>query len=206
VEKLPAEKVDPRVRRTRQMLQQAMWELMMERGFVNISVHDITDRADLNRATFYKHFTDKYDLLNSIVRERFNAMLSSAIPADPHLTLETLDTLIETAYSYLASFHSSCMRGPQYYEQTMMSQQVQTQIYETLLAWLQKCVPTPTVTRKSPEITALLTSWTIFGPIIQKTCGTPKLPKQELLDNVKSLAYLMLEDYLAAERATLPSA
>jgi AcrR family transcriptional regulator len=54
---------DPRVLRTRQMLRDALIALIQENGFEAIKVRDITDRATLNRATFYLHYRDKYDLL-----------------------------------------------------------------------------------------------------------------------------------------------
>ena len=54
---------DPRIKRTRKLLQEAMIELTVERGFAAITVADITERAELNRSTFYRHFLDKYDLL-----------------------------------------------------------------------------------------------------------------------------------------------
>lgn len=56
-------KVDPRVIRTRQMLRDALIALIQEDGFEAIKVRDITERAALNRATFYLHYRDKYDLL-----------------------------------------------------------------------------------------------------------------------------------------------
>ncbi|MBZ0306393.1 MAG: winged helix-turn-helix domain-containing protein, partial [Anaerolineae bacterium] len=45
----------------------------------------------------------------------------------------------------------------------------------------------------------LLTSWTIFGPILQVACGTAKLPKQALIDQVTALVHSALADYLAEE-------
>jgi AcrR family transcriptional regulator len=62
-------KLDPRVIRTRQMLRNALIELIGEKGFSTISVQDITQRATLNRATFYLHYRDKEDLLEQSVEE-----------------------------------------------------------------------------------------------------------------------------------------
>ena len=57
------QKLDPRVVRTRQMLRDALVELIRERGYEKITIQDITSRATLNRATFYLHYRDKHDLL-----------------------------------------------------------------------------------------------------------------------------------------------
>lgn len=56
-------KNDRRSRRTRQLLGNALVELMLEKRFEDITVQDILDRADVGRSTFYAHYTDKEDLL-----------------------------------------------------------------------------------------------------------------------------------------------
>ena len=56
------EKLDPRVKRTRSLILRSFSELLAEKGFESISVQDVTDKAEINRATFYKHFVDKYEL------------------------------------------------------------------------------------------------------------------------------------------------
>ena len=59
------EKTDKRVARTRQALQAALLELMVECGYEHLSVQQILDRAGVGRATFYLHFGSKEDLLRS---------------------------------------------------------------------------------------------------------------------------------------------
>ncbi|MEV7779858.1 TetR/AcrR family transcriptional regulator [Kitasatospora sp. NPDC088351] len=60
---------DRRVRRTRAALRRALVELALEKGFQAITVEEITERADVGRATFYAHCRDKEDLLVGIVRD-----------------------------------------------------------------------------------------------------------------------------------------
>ena len=62
-------KEDRRIRRTKKLLKQALAQLMDEKDFKDITVKDITERADLNRDTFYLHYTDTYDILNKIEDE-----------------------------------------------------------------------------------------------------------------------------------------
>lgn len=62
-------KVDRRIQRTRQALRVALLELIKEKGFDAISVEEITERANLGRATFYLHYKDKEDLLLEEFRE-----------------------------------------------------------------------------------------------------------------------------------------
>lgn len=61
--------IDRRVMRTKKMIRSALAELIEEKGFSNISVTDLTQRADINRGTFYLHYIDKYDLLEKIENE-----------------------------------------------------------------------------------------------------------------------------------------
>jgi AcrR family transcriptional regulator len=54
---------DPRIGRTRELLVEALVEICGERGMQAVSVAEITRRAGVNRATFYRHFEGKDDLL-----------------------------------------------------------------------------------------------------------------------------------------------
>lgn len=58
-------KVDRRVQRTRQLLRDALMELIVEKGFDAVQIQDITDRANVARTTFYLHYKDKDELLAS---------------------------------------------------------------------------------------------------------------------------------------------
>ena len=59
------QKLDRRVHRSQQLIRNALFSLIQEKGFEAISVQDIIDRADVGRATFYAHFDSKEDLLVS---------------------------------------------------------------------------------------------------------------------------------------------
>src|ERR1700678_2851698 len=65
---------DPRIRRTRKLLQGALGILMKTKSFDEISVQDITEAATVNRATFYDHYTDKFALLDAMVAGGFHAL------------------------------------------------------------------------------------------------------------------------------------
>src|SRR5439155_11673683 len=71
---------DPRVKRTRQLLQDALVELLGEKSFDAITVQDIAHRSTINRATFYAHFVDKHDLFAQFSRDWFRATLRTRLP------------------------------------------------------------------------------------------------------------------------------
>ena len=75
-EKMTQNLEDLRVRRTRKLLQKAMLEAASEKGFTHVTVSDITERAMVNRATFYRHYEDKYDLLAHYLEE-LSALIDS---------------------------------------------------------------------------------------------------------------------------------
>lgn len=60
---------DRRVGRTRLLLQEALLDLMVEKGYESVTVQDIIDRANVGRSTFYAHYADKRQLLLSGLRE-----------------------------------------------------------------------------------------------------------------------------------------
>lgn len=72
---------DRRAVRTRRMIRSALSELIEEKGYNNISITDLTARADINRGTFYLHYTDKYDLLeqveNEVIQELYEEVKSA---------------------------------------------------------------------------------------------------------------------------------
>ena len=63
------DKQDRRSLRTRCLVTSALMELLLEKRFDAITVQDMLDRAGIGRATFYAHFFDKDDVLESIVEE-----------------------------------------------------------------------------------------------------------------------------------------
>lgn len=65
--------MDRRVRRTRHLLSEALVALILEKGYDATTIKDITDRADVAHATFYRHYRDKDELLmdnlEGVIRE-----------------------------------------------------------------------------------------------------------------------------------------
>lgn len=68
------EKTDRRIAKSRKAIHQAFLEMLLERGFDAITVKDITEKADISRKTFYLHYVDKYDLLNTIVNDEMKEL------------------------------------------------------------------------------------------------------------------------------------
>lgn len=81
-------KQDLRVARTRKMLRDAMIALAIQQGFDAVTVNDIVELAMVNRSTFYRHYQDKYDLVESYLDELYAelnaAPLAASGPEEPN--------------------------------------------------------------------------------------------------------------------------
>lgn len=69
-----AQKTDRRVSRSQRAIQNAFYDMLLDIGFDSITVKDLTIRADISRKTFYLHYVDKFDLLNTIVNMQLDEL------------------------------------------------------------------------------------------------------------------------------------
>ncbi|WP_054028784.1 TetR family transcriptional regulator [Bacillus sp. FJAT-28004] len=65
-----------RITQTKQSLINAFFHLVSKKDFEKITVADITKGAHVNRATFYAHFNDKYELLDYIMGDSASAAIA----------------------------------------------------------------------------------------------------------------------------------
>ena len=151
------EKLDPRVKRTRNLILQSFNDLLAEKSFDAISVQDVTDRAQINRATFYAHFEDKYALLDYWVQQQFRKEIETRVLDACHYTTDNLRILILTVCEFLSKVRTDCVQSQRQFE-PMIEKQVKNQLYELLTVWLGKMN-----TSVSTEIPATVATWAIYG-------------------------------------------
>jgi AcrR family transcriptional regulator len=99
---------DPRVLRTRQVIREAFRALLQTKGFDTITIKDIAQRATINRATFYSHYVDKYALLDEIVAQAFENMLSEQIIQAHEFTEDVCRQYVKLTYNYIVLFFRTC--------------------------------------------------------------------------------------------------
>lgn len=98
-----AKKIDPRIERTQEALRHALMILIEEKGFDAISVQEITERARLNRATFYLHYRDKQDLLLRTGEAVFDRLVEEAGPIDrENLTFQKPPQQLMVVFQHVA--------------------------------------------------------------------------------------------------------
>ncbi|MDD3279718.1 MAG: TetR-like C-terminal domain-containing protein [Lachnospiraceae bacterium] len=79
------EKVDRRIRKTKSQLRAGLARLMQKKSINEITVKELVEEVDINRSTFYLHYTDIYQMLDSIeqeLTEEFTAAIAS-FPINP---------------------------------------------------------------------------------------------------------------------------
>ena len=161
-------RIDPRVKRTRELIVRAFEELVMEKGHRGLTVQEIAERATVNRATFYDHFRDQYELLDYYISEVFRGELQRRLPATPGLDEETLRVLILAACDFLSNLETGCRsRSDQQFIRPMVEAQVQSELYEVLLGWIEASPQKANGGLAAPEVTASVVSWAIFGAGLQ---------------------------------------
>lgn len=70
-------KDDRRIVRTRKLLRDAMHELILDQGYDEFNIQDVTNKANLGRATFYLHYREKDDLLTDLMNQRFEDFIGT---------------------------------------------------------------------------------------------------------------------------------
>lgn len=96
--KMTHDRTDLRVRRTQMNLREALIDLIEEKGFDAVTVGDIAERAMVNRATFYRHYPDKYALVTGIFEESIRQMMHEIpLPEGPGATPPASGTVDDAA-------------------------------------------------------------------------------------------------------------
>lgn len=93
---------------TRNLIVQAFFELMNEKSFENITIQNITERAQINRATFYAHFQDKFELLDEIVGDSAMKLIEKHTQGVYEFNKEQIENLFYAVYEYLQQIKAKC--------------------------------------------------------------------------------------------------
>ena len=155
------EKTDPRILRTRKLIMDSFIELSGKKEFKDISIKDITTEAMVNRATFYYHFADKYELLERVLSEVLLINLNSDMIVQNELSEEVIVSIFNAITNFQNSLSNRCHRG---YEDTIariIREQLEIIFYKILLKRLVS--EDDQVLRR----TAVMFSWGIYGASVE---------------------------------------
>ncbi|MBE9913716.1 TetR/AcrR family transcriptional regulator [Paenibacillus donghaensis] len=98
-------KTDLRILRTKQSVRKAFYELIQEKGYEAITIQDIADRAMINRNTFYLHYQNKPDLLDTCMDELLSELKKAVVLCPIHMnpfSISRLETVMKSVLEQIS--------------------------------------------------------------------------------------------------------
>ncbi len=181
---------DPRIRRTRQLLQGALGSLMRQKRFDEISVQDIAEAATVNRATFYDHYADKFQLLNAMVAGGFHQLLHERNVQFDGTCAYAASAIIHAACDYLVQNHAGneACKTQSAFEPLIDS--AMTKAIEHVL--LRGLAGNDTGAASPPRMIAATASWAICGAVKQWFSDPKGRPAEEAVPSILQLVLPIL--------------
>jgi AcrR family transcriptional regulator len=163
---------------------------MMEGRFRDITVQEIADRATVNRATFYAHFEDKFDLLDSAIRDRFKQALAAQLGDDSAWSRERLRALVASVFEMMGQINHACAPSDRDFL-PYLERAIQEETYAILAGWMRQPGFPGTPSGVTTETLATIWSWAIFGAATQwsrseRTATADDLAQQVTLTLLRS--------------------
>jgi AcrR family transcriptional regulator len=179
-------KEDPRVKRTRKVLIQALEELLAEKRFHAISVQDIAERAEVNRVTFYGHFSDKYAILEYWLRRQFQQQIANTGLTVCVLNVNNLQTLSVVLTKWFAQLHRRAKPDDSQLLPLLFTT-MQQELSLLLMEWVRHSPVEALPPHTTLETIVMVISWAIFGTSLQWAHGERSLSPEELAKQVTAL-------------------
>jgi AcrR family transcriptional regulator len=176
-------RLDPRVKRTRELIVRAFSELVAEKGHTGLTVQEIAERATINRATFYAHFRDQHELLDYFISQAFREELWRRLPDSPGPSRENLKALALAACEFFSKLETNCRRSDRQFR-PLIEARVQGELYELLLGWIEAAPQKVNGRSVAPEVTASVVSWSIFGAALDWSRNGEASSSEEVADQV----------------------
>lgn len=192
------ENLDPRIRRTRLALQQALGKLLETTEFDKISVQDIAEAAGVNRATFYDHYTDKFALLECMVGTRFGNLLAARGVRFDGGCSSALRSIVQGVCDYVATAPGAeCTRQLPHMEAAVIAV-----VRNMLLEGMRKH---PREDGVAPEMLAATLSWAIYGAAKEWVRTPGRGPVEQTVEETMRLVGPMFAGANAAKEEALVS-
>ncbi|WP_286230499.1 TetR/AcrR family transcriptional regulator [Neobacillus mesonae] len=168
-------KTDPRILRTRKLIMDSFIELSANKEFKDITVKDITTEAMINRATFYYHFEDIYDLLEKVLSEVLLINLDCEAFEKNELNEESIISMFIAITNFQKSLSNRCHRG---YEETIariIRDQLEILFYNLLLK------QNTTKEDEALKMTAVILSWGLYGASLEWRRNNKNISPEEFI-------------------------
>jgi AcrR family transcriptional regulator len=183
------EKTDRRIKRTRNLILDSFQELLSEKMFENISVQDVTERADINRGTFYAHFEDKYALLDYWIGQLVRQEIEKRTLNCDYYSHENLRSLIRMVCELLSCTRRDCLQ-PQPQFESLVEGPFKKQVFELISHWL-----TQSSSEIPVEIPATVATWAIYGLAAHYTHGKNRPDLEKFVDEALPFVAVNLDRF-----------
>jgi AcrR family transcriptional regulator len=172
-------------------LDDAFIELSMKKDFKDITIKDITSAATVNRATFYSHFMDKFDLLEKVLSESVMREIIQEVSTHEAISEETIKAIFLSIIKFLTSISNQCKRS---YE--AFTPQIETIFKMELQAFFSEWAHKQWSNQNKSEIEvfAVMLSWALYGAAMHWMQNQTEQPE----DYVKQLMPLIKNKILEA--------
>jgi AcrR family transcriptional regulator len=169
-------------------LRDALVELIEERGFDRLTVTEISERAMVSRATFYRNHWSKYDLVEQI----FNDAMTELAPGEDTRPLEQRSTEFFEHVADYSRLYTALLgtRGSPWFANKMRSTLAQ-RITEHLNT---SQTPATASTRARPGLMPTLIAGMYVETVIWWVAQEPRPPTSEIADQASRLALAIAEE------------
>ncbi len=159
-------RTDPRVARTRRLIEEAFFAVMEEKGFERLSVQDVASRAGINRVTFYSHFADKYALLRYWVRSSLSSAIERRELCSRRLEEESVSELFRLVCGYVSSAREHC-KPPHEQLNWLLETEIRKLSAEILEEWLSKSASDSLAGEEQRRLAAVAAGAAMYGLVEQ---------------------------------------
>lgn len=174
---------EPGILRTRKLIMDSFIDLSARKDFKDITVKDITEEAMINRATFYYHFEDKFDLLDKALSEVLLVNLDGNYYENSELNEDALVDIFMAITQFQESLSTRCHQG---YEETIariIRDQLEVIFYKMLLKQHE------VEDDEGLKLTAVILSWGLYGASVEWRRNSDQVTPEEFIK--AALPYIM---------------
>lgn len=130
------DKVDRRVKYTKMVLKESFIKLLESKDISQISIKEICEDADINRATFYAHYSDQYDLLHKIENELLDNINARLAELDQKNDSMDVVLLAEKIFVYIKENAKVCKLLLSERGDFSFQKQIMMLVYDTIITEL----------------------------------------------------------------------
>ncbi|WP_404442144.1 TetR/AcrR family transcriptional regulator [Sutcliffiella horikoshii] len=171
---------DLRMIRTRKFIIDSFIQLLEKKDFNSIRISDITSGAMINRATFYHHFVDKYDLLEKVIKEELMANVLQELSNNEEFNEELLKSVFLSITKFHMSLSDRCQRS--YHDMTVNIESIiKKELEHIFIQSLLKKYHGES--NENLRIIATMLSWMIYAAVMDWKDHSSKSP-EDYVDNV----------------------